>query len=376
MIIHIFPGDFFHITCQFIKSISKRSSHQHFFLVPVFDKANLEKCKTELISIPKEQYFIFDSSYGTSIFKLIAFFMGNKGDKLLQEASVMRALFKYRKEVIMSHFYFKSYCISPFFKNYTWVCWGNIPELNSLSIIKKFKNWIIKTYLYSRCKRLIVLTKTDKDKLINSFNCKGERIEVLNYISTEMEEVLKTINLKNQDYNSKKILLGNNTHLLSYYYNALDYLVNYKEDYIIYAMMSYGGATDDDILKFKDKVNVLFKDSFVCFTEFIPLEEYSQWLTQFESYVCNAPTQSGMGVIYRMLYLGKKVFLHGLNLDWCIQKGLKVFPLDNIIDKNIYNALEFTDKDRNSNRDIVLSIMDSEKVKLKWDKFYTSLLEN
>jgi hypothetical protein len=212
----------------------------------------------------------------------------------------------------------------------------------------------------------------DKEELINNFYCEEENISVIPYISNEKELIPVDIEYR-KSYGKQKILLGNNTYLIKSYINALSFLSHYADHCILYAMMSYGDASILDTQSFLSKAEEIYKDNFIPVVEFIPLENYNNWLNQFDIYISNAQTQSGLGTIYSMLGLGKKVYLEGSNYEWCVKNELAVFHVNNLSTGKLSNLLPLSRIDRENNKKILNTMLDSVALSQKWDEFYSKL---
>ncbi len=362
MIIHLLPGDIKHITIPVIKSIVQYSNHEHFFLVTVFEKQNIDIYVNELSGICNGNFRIVTykkASIGAVFFMWL---LGHRGDKLKQESVIFDAIYEFKNETIVTHFYVKPYTVLPFFKRILWVCWGNIP--------RQKKNNFVTNFVYKRINRIIVLMEPDKIELVKSLKCTENRILVIPYIFNEIEE-LKSLNniCSSKKHSILKVLIGNNTHSIRYYIQAVELLKQYKSKIEFHAMMSYGSCTEIDRELFLEKALSAFNRDFFPITKFIPQHEYGQWLNKFDIYLSLCPSQTGLGVIYRMLYLGKKVYLVGHNYEWCKCNDFVVY---NACDINNWDILvePLSEAQILKNQSILLQLLNPIILSEKWDKAF------
>lgn len=371
MIVHLFPGDITHLSASLIRSVQTHSKLDHLFLVPVFDPEN-EKLYTRLSEEnPSLKIQVFDSSYRTRSSVFLMFLLGHRGEKLIQEATIASILFKHKKEPIVSHFYFKSYALLPIFKMYTWVCWGNIPNTTfplKRNRLKKLKFRYYTKYVLRSCKHIVTLMNPDKDKLVNTFKCKDANVSVIPYIANEFKDIPE-YQLKEHGEQTT-ILLGNSLHLIDSYISILPHLKFYANETILYALMSYGNASKKDEETFLQTAKEIYGNNFVPVYEFIPAEKYNAWLNQFDIYLCNTQNQSGLGAIYRMINLGKRLFLNGYNYEWCKRNGIIVSHVSVLAEGNKDTLFPLSEDEKKQNRAMLNKLLDTETLTNNWDNFY------
>ena len=106
-----------------------------------------------------------------------------------------------------------------------------------------------------------------------------------------------------------QILLGNSADPSNRHILTLDLIAKYKDDPItIYCPLSYGGTTDY-IEKVCEKGREIFGEKFKPLLEYLPIETYTEILTNTDIGIMNHERQQGLGNIRTLLFQGKKVFM-------------------------------------------------------------------
>jgi hypothetical protein len=232
---------------------------------------------------------------------------------------------------------------------------------------------LLKKLIFPR-QEIVTLMESDRNMLLTHFNAQEANIKTINYSLDNYKILLQTeyIHIKNQ---KSKILLGNNTHQINNYFEALNFLSNYKNIATLSVLLSYGGAPKSEVDIFSKKARQIFEDNFNPVKRFFEYEDYVKWLIQFDVYVCNASTQTGLGIIYIMLYLGKKIYIRGYNLEWCQQNDLIVFSVDDLKkNKKCFNKKLSRDEIL-KNRQQIYNMLNPLSLNKEWDDFYCSLLK-
>ena len=91
-------------------------------------------------------------------------------------------------------------------------------------------------------------------------------------------------------------------------------------------------------------------DAFFLDMHMLDFDEYIEYMSGFDIYICGTPTQSGLGAAAMSLMLGKKVVLTGKNLNWIRSQEYVVFDVDDIdgmSERDFLADLSEEQKDRN-----------------------------
>lgn len=140
----------------------------------------------------------------------------------------------------------------------------------------------------------------------------GEYIRVYYPVLHDFDDVILSnfIQSNDSDKSRLRILLGNSaTQTMEHFevINFLSTLPKEKFDFVIYCPLSYGD------MNYAQKVEQLGKrllgDKFVPLKEFLPIYEYSKFLSTIDVGIFNVQRAQGMGNIIKLLRYGKRVVL-------------------------------------------------------------------
>ena len=81
-------------------------------------------------------------------------------------------------------------------------------------------------------------------------------------------------------------------------------------------MNNYSLKKDSEYMQLISLGKGLFGEDFHSDEEFYDYEDYIRYMNNCDVYVCSRESQTGLGAIYMCLSLGKKVYIHGKNLNW------------------------------------------------------------
>src|SRR4030042_4071084 len=99
-------------------------------------------------------------------------------------------------------------------------------------------------------------------------------------------------------------------------------------------------------------------------------------MNHFGIYISSIISQSGLGAIYLMLLLGKKVFLAGKNYDHLKKTGAVVFHSDQINELSFQDFCRpLTTEEKEQNKTVIMKLLDCETLSLKWDQLYSSIID-
>lgn len=376
MVVHLFNGDLFFHTKPIIRNIVKHSKIEHHFVLVLKDKSLLESYESYLGSLGVSYTICYDSRT-RSIFKLLLYFWGYRGSRLSDEARILSTLWKHRNQTIILHWYSKSYLLLPAFKNVSWVCWGNIarPKEASSSIGELLHQIYIKQS-YKKYNKIICLLDADKTELINSYKCKENQVEVISYIPYYLGESPDQSVPPKLPSVKPKVLLGNNAWSsgIKFYNEAVDLIKGYANQIELYVILNYGVSTVEEKTAFINKSRNIFGNSFYPVEEFIPQEKFYNWLDEFDVYISNHPTQSGLSIIYNMVKMGKKLFLTGYNLDWCRKNGFVVYDIRELEHSKLENLAPLQSIDKLNNQLKLNILLNVNALAERWEDIYCQVL--
>ncbi len=238
-------------------------------------------------------------------------------------------------------------------KNLNWVCWGQGSSINYRNwksvIFTPFKRWI-----YHHFRTTIVLLDGDRLTLTRDFALKN--IVVLPYYSENcqrLRDVYDQLRALHYDNDKPVIYLGNSANCIDSYFELLNILSRFVGKIEIHCMLQYGSTTSQK--KREDLINYgkcLFGDDFYPDVNYMDERSYLQYMNKCDVYICGRKDQSGLGAIYTMLILGKKIYITGKNFDHIISKSFRVFKLSSLDDDFL---IPLSDEDRILNYNLQFS---------------------
>ena len=297
MILHIMILDkFIPPFIEFVDEYFGRKEHKYIFINDEEYKFGLEK---------KHDVEFLNSN--DDIFIILLEYM-NKANKI-----ILHGLWRDRIDVLL---YFNRELL----KKCYWIMWGGdfyFPETKS-----KIRHEIIKNMGY------IVSGTTEDYKLSQKwYGVRGKHIKCFNYPSNLYKDC--SITLKENDIIN--IQLGNSATETNHHIEVLESLSTYKDENIkIFTPLSYGNKEyAKEVIEYGKDV---FGDKFIALTEFMPFEEYLEFLSQIDIAIFNHRRQQAFGNIISLVGMGKKVYLNSEStLNGVMSEyGLKVFDSLNI----------------------------------------------
>lgn len=237
------------------------------------------------------------------------------------------------------------------FKNLNWVCWGKGSKINTKNI-KSVIFTPIKYILYHNFKSIVTLMDGDKLSLENDY--KLNNIRTIPYYSERSEAFTKHIDQLIKDYilpTKPIVVLGNSGHCIDDYIHMIDELQGLKGKVELHCMISYGADNVGEKLEILNiKGKSIFKDDFFIDDKYLEYFDYLDYMNKGTVYIGASVDQSGLGAIYNMLLLGKRVFINGKNYNHTKQLNLYVNHIDEI---NEYIFTPLSDEEKKHNYRII-----------------------
>ncbi len=201
-----------------------------------------------------------------------------------------------------------------------WIMWGGdfyFPETQP-----RIRKKIIKKI--GHC----IGNKGDYEFVKDIYSARSKRIFSIMYPSNLYKEISYQQTYTNDCIN---ILVGNSANPSNNHIEVFEKLLNYNRDKImIYSPLSYGGADEEYTKKVINKGKDLFGDRFKPMEEFIPFNEYIEFLSKIDIALFNPDRQQAFGNIITLLGFGKKVYLKSSVSTFSLLKDyrLDVFDID------------------------------------------------
>lgn len=283
------------------------------------------------INIPKKKY-IYVIKHNFEILRLIKYM--NNFKKIY-----LHGLFN-RNIVIL--LYLQPWLL----KKINWIVWGgdlysyNEPKT---SLIKK---------IYERVRRVVIQNVSEVSTLIEEdfvlakkwYKVKGKYKKgfYMSPISTleSLDELIYTNKKNSKDI---CIQIGNSASKSNNHKEIINILGQYKEfDIKVYCPLSYGDEYyGREILEYGNKI---LGDKFIPITKFMEYNEYLEFLNEIDIAIFNNNRQQALGNIYRLLYLGKKVYIRNDTVMWNYfhkEIGAIVYDINEMIDLPIDKFIGF-----------------------------------
>lgn len=225
-----------------------------------------------------------------------------------------------------------------------WVIWGI--DLYSYKLHRDKDYWRKREFfrkpVIKNMGHLVTYIPGDVDLARKWYGAKGEYHECLMYLSN----TYKALDAPSIESDTINIQIGNSADSSNNHFEILDKLLPFKNQNIkIYAPLSYGDQAHAKKVIAKGKE--LFGDKFIALTEFMPFEQYLQFLGSVDIAIFNHERQQAMGNTITLLGLGKTVFIRSDTTQWQFFK-----------DKNIkvYDSIKLDSIDKKEHLDNILKV--------------------
>lgn len=268
----------------------------------------------------------------------------------------------------LSYFYLGVLSITT--KKTDWICWGAGSKIN-YNNYKSILMTPIKWFIYNRFRYICVLMLGDKRTLEKDFHLK--RIILLPYnnnTSIKYKELTDYLYYNKTKCSNKiiRILVGNSTHNLESYYEIADMLSDFDLANIeISFMMQYPKLNESDLRKFLNFLDNKIPHKYKLDTELLDIQDYFNYISNHDVYICGAYNQSGLGAINACFNLGLTVYIRGKNLEWILNQNHIAYNLDKLKTSNSHSFQFFSEEEKQINRNQFFNHID--KLYEQWHIF-------
>ena len=379
IIYHIFKADTFFHSIDIIDSTISKSKFHHYFLIvgincknrSVFDKLFTAKDY-------KDYKYFYDSDENINCEKPIVQKLYNIVGNYIKkyELDILKYICKNNLKILILHSNYSTlfYLILSFYwrLNKNWYCWGSIFNKNK-SIFRKILLTAIYMRIYKSFNNIICTMEPDCIQLKTEFNVKN--VHYLPYLNINtIETSYLEIDKKTND--RIKIVLGNSGQCLESYYQLIEMLKRFiNKDITIDCLLNYGGSEFRNI-DFINYSKTIYGRKIKAHTSILAKDDYVKLMKEFDIYISSVTTQSGLGAIYLMLKLGKKVFLAGSNYQHIKNLGAIVFHSDTISELSFdVFSTPLTINEKRNNYEIINNLKNCEILSIRWENFYSQLGE-
>lgn len=206
-----------------------------------------------------------------------------------------------------------------------WIIWGG-----DLYQFRKASNtWqsrikeALRRFVIRRFGHLVTYIEGDVELARQWYGAKGTHHECIMYLSNVVDPKMIMEPGPAFDHDGLNILLGNSADPSNNHIEALERLLPFKDQpFKIYAPLSYGDQSHAK--KVISQGKAWFGDKFVPMTDFMPFEQYLEFLTSIDIAIFNHQRQQAMGNTITLLGMGKTVFMRSDVSHWRFLTGLGI----------------------------------------------------
>lgn len=265
--------------------------------------------------------------------------------------------------------------------------------LLSLFMHKKFLWYIWSADLYNEHFSEIQLKKTDFKKQIKKFMreiiiwrleaiivvAEGDYNAAKSWYKTRAKMIqaeyaynlLKNGKGHRKSHKGINILAGHNAAPCCKHIEMFEHLTKHNnKDIKVFSVLTY--PKDEDYIEMVIKRGKkILRDKFIPITEWMPYEEYVQFLGEIDIAVFEGNIQMGAGNIFNLLFLGKKVYLSAENSIYgqLRKEGVRCYLTTEIKNNSFFELIE--ENIKNENRRILEELFSDNTFKKKWDMVFT-----
>jgi len=336
MILHFFSNDkFLKPYLEFMNANFDETEHYFivwggvdFAKIPIDSQKNLLKVKENLNL--------------ASIIKII---------KLMKKAQkiIIHSMYN-RKLIVLLNLFPKS------IRKSIWIVWGGdlYQYLDGTLNLKARIFDLFRRRIIHNVRGIGTLVSRDYDLIVRKYKTTADQYNVI-YMSDERTKYIKDILNKNNEIKDDitRIIVGNSATESNNHEEILLELSKFSNHKIeVYCPLSYGQIKYGE--KIKHIGNELFGKKFIALDELLSMKEYVELLNRMDIGFFNNDRQQGLGNIYSLLYLGKKVYLRDSTTMWdemTLDMRLKVFSIKSIKHDNFkgLRSIELEDIKNNIN---------------------------
>ncbi|MEP3560740.1 MAG: TDP-N-acetylfucosamine:lipid II N-acetylfucosaminyltransferase [Marinobacter sp.] len=206
-----------------------------------------------------------------------------------------------------------------------WVIWGD----DLYQYKKATKAWrsrlkeALRRFVIRRVGHLVTYIGGDVELARQWYGATGRYHECIMYLSNVVDPKMTASTSTNAHHEGWNILVGNSADPSNNHIEALERLLPFKDQAIkIYVPLSYGDQNHAQ--KVISQGKQWFGDKFVPMTDFMPFEQYLEFLISLDIAIFNHRRQQAMGNTITLLGMGKTVFMRSDVSHWRFLKGLGI----------------------------------------------------
>jgi dTDP-N-acetylfucosamine:lipid II N-acetylfucosaminyltransferase len=248
-------------------------------------------------------------------------------------SSLSRAMHRAEKIILhglFNHHMFYILALQPWLlKKCCWVIWGG--DLYFHEAEPKSLGWkkveVFRSFVIKRLGHFLTYVPGDYELAKQWYGAKGQYHECLMYPSN----VYNGHAVKTTQHSTINIQIGNSADPSNNHLEVLERLMPYRDqDIAIYVPLSYGNK--DHAAAVIKAGTEMFGKKFIPLTEFMPFDQYLEFLGNIDIAIFNHKRQQAMGNAIALLGLGKKVYMRNdvTSRSMFAEIGVKIFDISEI----------------------------------------------
>lgn len=370
-IYHIFRADTYNHAVDLIRNIAESSKFDHYFVVVGVDQSNQQYFDELFVKTGIKNYLYIENNQNWNKRNLLKRLTGI--EILYSEIKLLKYLKKDKSRILIFHSNFTTLFLLILKVLITnkrfWVCWGSYYKpMGARSFFRKIKQLLYKS-LYNSFSGIVCLMEPDREYFEKKYKIKNTFF--IPYYSELPHAVKELKENKAENTDKLKILLGNSGRCINAYYKDIDALLKFKnENIVIDCMLNYGSSKNQN-MDLTSKAKSYYNDKFVAHTNMLQKTEYYGFMNSADIYISSVEGQSGLGAIYLLLLLGKKIYLNGYNLSYLSGLNFIVFDSNKITNINFETFKQsLSDNEKKLNFEKTMELLSVDTIVQKWENFY------
>ncbi len=245
-----------------------------------------------------------------------------------------------------------------------WVIWG--ADLYDYKLAERNWQWKLKEFfrrpVIKRMGHIVTYIEGDVELARKWYGATGRYLECIMYTSN----VYNHLEVRVEPHSTINIQIGNSADPTNNHLEILEKLTPFKDqDIAIYAPLSYGSA------EYAQKVIAagmsIFGDKFKPLTDFIPFDQYLEFLGKVDIAIFNHKRQQAMGNTITLLGMGKKVYIRNDVTQWSHfkEQGLTIYSVDQL------NLSQPSEVEIDCNSKIIKEKYSIKQLLLQWERIFS-----
>lgn len=270
--------------------------------------------------------------------------------------------------ICLLFFYSKAY------KKVVWSVWGgDVYYYKTKS--NTLKNILIELIRKITIYKIPIITsyiKGDYEEVVKIYKTSATYIRTKYPSPVDEGKILKFSKINKKIGNNINILVGNSADPLNNHIEVFNLLKKYKNENInVIVVLSYGGL-EDYIEQVIIAGESIFGKKFVPILDYMNFDNYISFLSTIDVCIFNHNQQQGLGNIYILLALYKKVYMNTLVSSYKYYNGLGVCIHDTKeILKLSFEEFKYQSyEEMTSNYNLILKDINEETIRKEWENIF------